>query len=387
MVEGIIQFVTTHSEALIAGSFSVILILSGVLIYFNVFVAKPADAEADFKKIEESIEKLLTKAEFIKGGAGSAAASASAGGETGEAGEVSEAGDGVSSTDILELEAELAEKKREIEKLKEDLQAGGGGDDNTPELLSKIKNLEDRLAEYEIIEDDIADLSHYKEENERLKKQLAEGGVSSPEAAAESVPAAEEPPAEEVVAATVAEEPEFPVQAQADSGEDAEVAAALASLDDDEGTEEDAAGEAPASEPAKDEAVPAEESPAVEEVVAETKQEPAPEESNPEMDEFSKAVEDLEAQKEAEAESKPVEEVAKEESDEPVGSDDVFAEMSDSGEASEDPLAALGDIDTNKMLEELQGLEADASAGADVLEEQADVDKMATEAESLEKKS
>ena len=30
------------------------------------------------------------------------------------------------------------------------------------------------MNEYEIIEDDIADLSHYKEENERLKKMSGE---------------------------------------------------------------------------------------------------------------------------------------------------------------------------------------------------------------------
>jgi hypothetical protein len=41
-----------------------------------------------------------------------------------------------------------------------------------PGLQNKIKELESKLAEYEIIEDDIADLSLYKQENTRLKQEL-----------------------------------------------------------------------------------------------------------------------------------------------------------------------------------------------------------------------
>jgi len=37
---------------------------------------------------------------------------------------------------------------------------------------AKIKELESRLAEYEIISEDIADLSFFKEENVRLTKEL-----------------------------------------------------------------------------------------------------------------------------------------------------------------------------------------------------------------------
>ena len=39
-------------------------------------------------------------------------------------------------------------------------------------LSSRIKELEAKLAEYEILEDDIADLSLYKEENARLRSEL-----------------------------------------------------------------------------------------------------------------------------------------------------------------------------------------------------------------------
>ncbi|MGZ3804240.1 MAG: hypothetical protein ACXVB4_08530 [Pseudobdellovibrionaceae bacterium] len=51
---------------------------------------------------------------------------------------------------------------------------------------SKIKELEARLAEYEIISEDIADLSFFKEENARLTKELEEvrkgGGSPAPSA-------------------------------------------------------------------------------------------------------------------------------------------------------------------------------------------------------------
>lgn len=342
-----LDFVTTHSEAMIAVSLSMFLLLCGTLIYLNQFVIQPPDNEADFAKIEASIEKLLSKADLMKAAPAAAGpASASDVGVSAADGETV-----VSSTELLELEADLAEKKREVEKLKEQVESGAGGaaaDDNTPELLAKISNLEDRLAEYEIIEDDIADLSHYKEENAKLKKQLEEGGAA---------PAAEEEPApeasgddgtEKVVQAKAEPEPEFPVKEEVpfaeakEKSDDEDIAAAVAGID----------GQEPAE--AKNEVV-----------------------------EFSKAVEDLETQKE-EAAAKVAE---AEKPEEEAVSDDVFAEMTDSGDESDDPLAALGDIDTNKMLEELQGLEADANASAEVLEEQTDIDKMADEAKNLEKKS
>lgn len=49
---------------------------------------------------------------------------------------------------------------------------------NVKDYEQKINDLKDRLAEYEIIEDDIANLSFYKSENARLKDELTKHGVA-----------------------------------------------------------------------------------------------------------------------------------------------------------------------------------------------------------------
>jgi hypothetical protein len=106
-----------------------------------------------------------------------------------------QAGTGASSGEVdsgraQALEQEVLEKDRTIAELNKQLTQGGGsgggdgGDDS--DLLSKIQELEARLLEYEIIEDDIADLSLYKTENEKLKNELARlkgqlGGGAAPE--------------------------------------------------------------------------------------------------------------------------------------------------------------------------------------------------------------
>src|SRR5690606_1507931 len=88
---------------------------------------------------------------------------------------------------------ELEKAKKELAQLKSALQAkeaelkdaktaaststsagestGGGAEDNK-KYLEKIAELEAKLSEYEVLEDDIADLSLYKEENARLKSEL-----------------------------------------------------------------------------------------------------------------------------------------------------------------------------------------------------------------------
>jgi hypothetical protein len=53
-----------------------------------------------------------------------------------------------------------------------------------PALKNKIKELEEKLAEYSVIEEDIADLSRFRQENDDLKKKITRAtGVSAEEAA------------------------------------------------------------------------------------------------------------------------------------------------------------------------------------------------------------
>jgi hypothetical protein len=282
VLETFLRFVTQHDQTLIAVSASGVVVLVALWIFIDVFLSKPqATAAADLNRVEASIEKFLAKAESVRGQALTAVESGTAA--------------PVATEELQKLRQELEQKKTEVETLK--TKASEAKDDNTPQLLAKIKDLEARLGEYEIIEDDIADLSKYKEENEKLKKQLASLGAA-PAAVPAAAPLVEDfsktvdEMKSEIVTPTVAV-PEAPVPAAAPS------AAAVAT--------------------------PA--------VAAPTQ--------------------------------------------------DVFAEYKDeaSGDGA-DPLAELGDVDTSKMLEELQGL--DVSMGsAEVLNESPDVDKMSDEAKTL----
>lgn len=107
---------------------------------------------------------------------------------------------GLLTDQIVLLEQEIVGKQKEIEALQE-----GGGDGG--DWGEKVQELEERLAEYEVIEEDIADLSRYRQENIDLKERLAtfEGGgeaatspeASSPPAEKEAAPAEQASPEEE----------------------------------------------------------------------------------------------------------------------------------------------------------------------------------------------
>jgi hypothetical protein len=86
------------------------------------------------------------------------------------------------------VQALTADKKSLEDKLKAAAAAGTAppaGDDS--ELKAKITNLEARLAEYEVIEDDLANLKRYQQENKQLKAtidMMKRGGTAVPAAAA-----------------------------------------------------------------------------------------------------------------------------------------------------------------------------------------------------------
>ena len=116
---------------------------------------------------------------------------------------------------VGDLEKEVLEKDRTIAELNKQLtqssgnNSEGGGDD--AELLKQIAELEARLEEYEIIEDDIADLSLYKVENDKLKDELArlknQAGMPEDSPAVEETTVVEEAEPEESGEVVAAEEP------------------------------------------------------------------------------------------------------------------------------------------------------------------------------------
>jgi hypothetical protein len=85
--------------------------------------------------------------------------------------------------------------------------SGGGGGGDTSALEARIKELESRLAEYAVIEDDLANLKRLQQENAQLKASLEGKGVSAP---VSSAPPPEPAPTPEPVAAPPPEAPAEP---------------------------------------------------------------------------------------------------------------------------------------------------------------------------------
>lgn len=124
------------------------------------------------------------------------------------------AGDPALTGKYSELEKKLADQMKAFEtllgeksKIEQELaaaRAAGGGagatSGDSADLMKKIKDLEGRLAEYSIIEDDLANLKRLQQENAKLKSMLGEAApTSGATAAAEPAVAAPAPaPADEV---------------------------------------------------------------------------------------------------------------------------------------------------------------------------------------------
>ena len=117
---------------------------------------------------------------------------------------------------VTELEAALAAAQASA--------GGGGGDEEISKQLTEVTQerdqLKEKLQEYEIIEEDLANLKRLQQENEQLKKALEAGGgavpAAEPEAAAEAAPEPDPLPVEE---APTEDEP-LPIEEPAAEGGD-----------------------------------------------------------------------------------------------------------------------------------------------------------------------
>lgn len=235
--ENFLQFWSVHNRQIIEFVFVTTFIIILLVIYRQFFAKTESTAGAgshgtpvsiDTSEIEEKLKKILENQSAFKTVAPDNAAPSSV--------VSAEGAPVVAAVDTQELEKlrnELKQKELAIEELKKAsaVSAAGGvgaSKEDTKKFEDKIKELEGRLQEYEIISEDIADLSFYKEENARLQKELgAKGGAPVPEAAPSPVVAASAEPvapvevasaavdAEAVAAAAAAEMAPAPVEASA----------------------------------------------------------------------------------------------------------------------------------------------------------------------------
>lgn len=194
----VFEFVYKHNERVIGVLLGLIL-LTAIIYLIRSLGDKQQTVAAtvsgvDLQALEGTLKRVLTQ---IPDGAKIPVETADASTDTDSAanGPV-----GIDPAVVASLEAQLSERNKKISDLEKAVQeaqneagvaavaaaaaaeaVGTGGE--SPELQEKIKELEARLAEYAIIEDDIADLSLFKEENLRLKKEVEGLRANSPAAA------------------------------------------------------------------------------------------------------------------------------------------------------------------------------------------------------------
>lgn len=185
-LEKSLQFWIHHNEAIIQWLVVGILVITALwLIRMLTDKSKPeaSAGKADFSEIEETLKKLLERASAVVATPASPTLEQAYAKSSGAVGSPDPA-----------LKAELEKREKEIAELKNQL-ASTPKTDST-QFMAKISELETKLAEYEILEDDIADLSLYKEENVRLKAEIGKlqsGAVApAPTDAPEVAPVAEE---------------------------------------------------------------------------------------------------------------------------------------------------------------------------------------------------
>lgn len=175
-LESALNYLTHHIEPIIQWLFFAILLLSAFLIVRWLFGKKGEGTDAglsansvtlaDGGDIQTFLKKILDQTAKL---------------ENMSLEGLSSAGAGDIDARIQAIKIELASRDEEIVKLK----AGGGNKGADADVVNtRIKELESKLAEYEILEDDIADLSLYKEENARLKDELEKSKASLSEAPA-----------------------------------------------------------------------------------------------------------------------------------------------------------------------------------------------------------
>lgn len=195
-VEKFLEIWSQYNIPLIQGLFGFILILILFLAFKNFFGASEEFSTGVNPDIEKTLQKILEQSQRATLSVGSemSASHVSLPGEEHDSEE-----EGMDAEASQKLEAALAAKDLEIAELKNAQAAKVGGGEELKTFKDQIKLLEERLSEYEIIAEDIADLSKFKEENSNLQREIENlkksgGSVAAPIAQKVEAPVIEEIP-------------------------------------------------------------------------------------------------------------------------------------------------------------------------------------------------
>ena len=162
----------SHNVPVIEVLFGVILVLLAVALFVSFRMAQGGSGDDKvLKDLESSLKKMIESLQATPNAQVTAAADSI---------RDEEGLDAISLEELAQLQGQLAEKDKTITDLKAALsdvqralsEKAGGGSADVAGLEAKVKELQARLGEYEIIEDDIANLSKYKSENQKLREEL-----------------------------------------------------------------------------------------------------------------------------------------------------------------------------------------------------------------------
>lgn len=191
-IDKFLHFLMSHNatiiEVMIALTLLAVLFLS---VRMFLFAKEPAGSPSnmDLGQMEVTLKKILEKAGQVSFPGN--------GGETSAGSEDSQK----LLAEIQNLKVELESRQRQIEAMKS---APAEGESASPGLSaadkekmeSQIQELQAKLSEYEIISEDIADLSFYKEQNVKLQKEIEalKSGGAAETPVASPVPSPTQPP-------------------------------------------------------------------------------------------------------------------------------------------------------------------------------------------------
>lgn len=220
-IEKFLSFWSQHNIAIIESLIALVIIFS-LFLAFRIFFAKGSKDEGggagpglDTTQIEKALQKILENQGQPKASQSVEDAGVHADLDAMDSGSADSA-----SEEVQQLRTSLEDSHKKIEKLQTQLQeavqkaselaeasaAPAENTQETQEFKNKIRDLETRLSEYEIIAEDIADLSRYRDENAQLRKDLevlkTSGGSA---AAAPPVEAPVSAPAPQAAPATAAQ--------------------------------------------------------------------------------------------------------------------------------------------------------------------------------------
>ncbi len=187
-VEQFLRFWSQYNALIIELLIAAILLIVVYLAYRTFFGEEESHSLVDGKSldvdgIEKALQKILAQqTSFVAAGGSAPAVSLPA--MAAAPASVTSGAPPPNTAELAKLKADIVERDKTIEDLRAQLAAAKAAPASAPAAGSPedaeerrkqeayLKNLEARLAEYEIISEDIADLSFYKEENSKLQKEI-----------------------------------------------------------------------------------------------------------------------------------------------------------------------------------------------------------------------